>query len=39
MSAYQKILKFARENPVVVWVLAYMVLAALMVVVAVVSTF
>jgi len=39
MKLYRTVLTFCRQNPVVVWVAAYAILAALMVVLALVSTF
>jgi hypothetical protein len=36
---FQRILVFCRQNPVVVWVAAYALLAAILVVIALVSTF
>ena len=39
MSLYKRILSFCRQNPVVVWIAAYAFLAALLVVIALVSTF
>ena len=39
MSMYQRVLTFCRQNPAAVWVAAYALLAALLVVIALVSTF